>query len=120
MEQYRRKPAGRRKASVVQAIQVQRPLKAVTFAVPRTRQRTRPSGALDYIRVIDAPQDANRARIGDWIVKHADGTVAVVPEEEFAAEYEYQPVGTAVEDTAVGTQDTTSEALDGTTPPQQD
>lgn len=109
LEHYRRKPAGRRKAQLVQAIQVQRPLRHVTFAVPRTRQRTKPSGALDYLRVIDAPQDNNRAYYGDWIVKHGDGTVEVVPDKEFRSAYERPE---AAEEGEVGVQDGAGDPLD--------
>lgn len=109
METYRRKPCGRRKAELVQAIQVERPLRKVTYAFPRTRQLNKPSGALDYIRVIDAPAPDNRARLGDWIIKHSDGSVGVVSQEEFAASYE--PHTGAVE-AEIGTPDQAGEAVD--------
>lgn len=107
LQPYRRKPAGRRKAEVVQAIQVNRPLRPVTYAFPRTRQRTKPSGVLDYIRLIDAPEGQNRARLGDWIVKFNDGNVIAVPKEEFDASYEPY-----TEEAEVGTQDRPGDTLD--------
>lgn len=104
MNTYERKGAGRRKPQLVQAMQVTRPYRKVQFAFPRSHRKDKPSGAIDYIRIIDAPAGRNRARDGDWIVKHQDGTVEVVPAQEFHTEY-----STPGE---VGTQDSGTDALD--------
>lgn len=106
METYQRKGVGRRKPQLVQAMQVGRPYRKVQFVFPRSHRKDKPSGAIDYIRIIDAPAGRNRARDGDWIVKFPDGTVEVVPAEEFNADY------TTAEAAEVGASDTESEALD--------
>lgn len=84
---YARRPVGRRKAVEVQAIQVTRPYRVVKFNVPRSHQHNKPGGALDYLRIIDAPEGKNRAKDGDWIVKFPDGGIEVVDAEEFSRCY---------------------------------
>lgn len=104
MENYQRKGAGRRKPALVKAVRVERPYRKIQFDFPRSHRRDRPSGALDYIRLIDAEPGRNRAREGDWIVQHANGSVEVVPAEEFASEY--------IPASEIGTQDTEASDLD--------
>ncbi len=87
METYRRKQAGRRRGELVQAIQVQRPYRSITMQFPRSHQKNKPGGALDYIRIVDAPEGNNRAGVGDWIVKFADGTISVLTDTDFQSEY---------------------------------
>lgn len=106
---YLRKAAGRRKAVEVQAIQVTRPYRTVKFNFPRCHQHNKPGGVMDYLRLIDAPEGANRAKHGDWIVKFPDGGVEAVSAEEFKRGY----VETGAAE--VGVQESDSEALDSTT-----
>lgn len=88
METYRRKGVGRgNRGEVVQAIQVKRPYRKIAYSFPRSHKRTKPGGALDYIKLVDAPEDRNRAHDGDWLVKFPDGRVEVVPADEFAEFY---------------------------------
>lgn len=87
METYRRKQAGKRKGELVQAIQVQRPYRSITAQFPRSHQKNKPGGALDYIRIVDAPEGSNRAGVGDWVVKFPDGLVTVINDEAFQTEY---------------------------------
>lgn len=85
MKRYRRR--GRGQQPEVAAIQIARPYRAVLLKFPRAHLKAKPSGRLDYIRLIDAPEGSNRGRDGDWIVKHLDGKVEVITAEVFAAEY---------------------------------
>jgi hypothetical protein len=84
---YKRKQTDTKPADVVQAIQVKRPYRDVSNTFPRTHIRNKPSGALNYIRVIDAPEGKNQAAEGDWIVKFPDGRVEVIPDKEFGQHY---------------------------------
>lgn len=108
METYRRRAAGRRKAAEVQALKVQRPYRSIQFDIPRSHRKDKPSGAIDYIRIIDAPEGRNRARDGDWIVKNEDGTLEVVTAVRF--ELDYVKVGES--DPEVGAPDSDTEALE--------
>lgn len=85
MKRYRRR--GRGQQPEVAAIQISRPYRSVLLKFPRAHLKAKPSGRLDYIRLIDAPEGANRGRDGDWIVKHMDGKVEVIPAERFDADY---------------------------------
>ena len=87
METYRKKSVGRRKGDVVQAIQVKQPYRDITNVFPRSHKKKKPSGALDYIHIVDAPQDSNAAAEGDWIVKFPDGSISVLKDAEFQSEY---------------------------------
>lgn len=98
---YERKASGRRKPELVQALQVIRPYRKVTFALPRSRQVNKPSGALDYLRVIDAPEGNNRAKEGDWVVKFSDGRIEVVTAKEFNNQY---TDATGAEESEIGVQ----------------
>ena len=69
----------------VEAVQVLRPYRDIVAAFPRSHRHDKPSGALDYIRLVDAETGHNLAREGDWIVKHADGTIEVVSPTAFKA-----------------------------------
>lgn len=69
----------------VEAVEVQRPYRAITSAFPRSHRHNKPSGQLDYIRLVDAEPGSNLAREGDWIVKHADGKIEVVSAAAFKA-----------------------------------
>lgn len=106
METYQRRGIGRRKPVQVQALQVTRPYRAVQFAFPRSRRKDKHSGALDYIRLIDAPAGRNRAHASDWIVKFPDGTVEAVPAEEFRTDY------TTAQAAEIGASHTEGETLD--------
>jgi len=82
---YKRR--GRGQQELVEAIQVTRPYRRVKHAFPRSHLKSRPSGRLDYIRLVDAVEGANRAREGDWIVRREAGVVEVMPAEQFDAEF---------------------------------
>jgi hypothetical protein len=72
----------------VEALRVQRPYRVVSQKFPRSHLTDRPSGAINYFRLIDAPEGRNRAKPGDWIVKYAPGLVEVFTHEEFTAQFE--------------------------------
>ena len=75
------------KAIEVEAFQVTRPYRDVTRKFPRSHPVKLPNGSLSYFRLVDAPEGANKAYDGDWIVKHTNGQPEVLPDHVFKERY---------------------------------
>lgn len=68
-------------------MQVKRPYRNVSRAFPRSHQKDRPSGALHYFRIVDAPEGRNRAHEGDWIIRYPSGKIEVFSNDEFEEQF---------------------------------
>lgn len=77
--------ARRPKPADTQAVQVARPYRQLSVLFPRSHTKNKPSGAFDYLRLVDAADGRNLAREGDWIVTHPDGKIEVQSDAEFGA-----------------------------------